>query len=170
MILLQLLPLFLRQNVLDVEDFFSFERDHSRVEFLDFVIQPARFVPLEIVLPICVASGFLRADVRSALLEVFSATDSPGGRRGFFHPDNFSFGQPLYLSQVLAVASEVAGVFSIDTSSSNIVFRRSDQNAKSPSDPTFGVIRVTSLEVIRADNDINQPQNGKITFLLQGGS
>ena len=35
-------------------------------------------------------------------LEVFSRRTLPGGGRGFFHPDNFTFGQPVYLSQVIA--------------------------------------------------------------------
>ena len=40
----------------------------------------------------------------SALLDVFSARDLPDGRRGVFHPDNFTFGQPVYLSRLYAAA------------------------------------------------------------------
>jgi hypothetical protein len=140
----------------------------------DFVIEAARFVPLEIVLPICVRSGFLPGDVRVRLTQAFSAGVLPDNQRGFFHPDNFTFGQPLYLSQVLKVATGVLGVASIDTSgvgASPLTFRRTDQPSKPASDPEFeGVIRVTAVEVIRVDNDVNQPQNGRINFVLQGGA
>ncbi|WP_394829212.1 hypothetical protein [Pendulispora albinea] len=144
----------------------------------DFVIQPAKTVPLEIVLGVCVAQGFLRADVAAALGQAFGAGTLPDQRRGFFHPDNFTLGQPLYLSQVLATATSVPGVASIDTSGAAdaapralpFVFRRTDRATAAPGDPSFGVIPVAPSEVIRVDNDINQPQNGRITFVLEGGA
>ncbi len=140
----------------------------------DFVVVAAHSVPLEIALPICVAPGFIAGDVRARLNQTFSAVVQPDGKPGFFSPDNFTFGQPLYLSKVLAVASNVLGVASIDTSptsSPRLVFRRSDQLQSNTGDPTIDdVVRVGPGEVIRVDNDINQPQNGKITFILQGGA
>jgi hypothetical protein len=137
----------------------------------DFVIDAARSVPLEILLTMCVESNFLPGDVRSRLNDAFSAGNMANGQRGFFHPDNFTFGQPLYLSNVLAAATAVRGVASIDTSTAaTIRFRRTDQPLITPDSPDFGVIHVGPAEVIRVDNDINQPQNGKITFVLQGGS
>jgi hypothetical protein len=136
----------------------------------DFVVVAATSVPLEIALPICVSPGFIAGDVRERLDVAFSAGVQQNGQPGFFNPDNFTFGQPIYLSQVLAVASNVLGVASIDTSS-NLIFRRSDQPQSNTGDPTIDdVIRVGPGEVIRVDNDINQPQNGKITFILQGGA
>jgi len=137
----------------------------------DFVIDAARSVPLEILLTMCVEQNFLPGDVRSRLNDAFSSGNMANGQPGFFHPDNFTFGQPLYLSNVLAVATAVGGVASIDTSSAaTIRFRRTDQPLITPDSPDFGVIHVGPAEVIRVDNDINQPQNGKITFVLQGGS
>ena len=44
------------------------------------------------------------------MLDVLSSRVRPDGRRGFFHPDNFTFGQPLYLSQVYAAVLDGAGV------------------------------------------------------------
>lgn len=60
-------------------------------------------------LQICVASGYFAADVKTALLEAFTATVDRHGRPGFFHPDGFTFGTPLYLSAVVARAMAVAG-------------------------------------------------------------
>ena len=47
------------------------------------------------------------------LLEVFSNRVLPDGRRGVFHPDNFTFGQTVYLSPLYAAAQAVAGVDSV---------------------------------------------------------
>ena len=59
------------------------------------------------------AHGLRRAGLRArrrasaALLEAF---EQPRRPRGFFHPDNFTFGQPVYLSAIVAAAMGVAGV------------------------------------------------------------
>ena len=65
----------------------------------DVEIDAPHFVPLDVALTICVAPGFYRSIVKQALLERFSSVDLPSGARGFFHPDNFTFGQPVYLSR-----------------------------------------------------------------------
>ena len=43
-----------------------------------------------------------------------AARDLPDGRRGLFHPDNFTFGQPVYLSRLYAAAHAVDGVDSVE--------------------------------------------------------
>ena len=79
----------------------------------DLEIDSPRYVPLDIALTICVMPHTSRAVVRQALLDAFSNRDLPDGSRGFFHPDNFTFGQPVYLSQVIARAMDVPGVRSV---------------------------------------------------------
>jgi len=48
--------------------------------------------------------------VEAALLEALSSRTLPDGRRGFFHPDDFTFEQPVYLSRLYAAAQAVSGV------------------------------------------------------------
>src|SRR5262249_17576174 len=59
-----------------------------RLAGYDLEVEPPRFVPLDILFTICVAKGYYRADVKEALLDVFSNRVLPNGGRGFFHPDN----------------------------------------------------------------------------------
>ena len=59
-------------------------------------------------------AGYLRADVERQLRDVLSARVLPDGQPGFFHPDRFTFGQPLRLSDVVAAAMAVAGVASVE--------------------------------------------------------
>ncbi len=49
-----------------------------------------------------------------------SATVQPDRSRGFFHPDNFTFGQSLHLSEVYAAVERVPGVDSVEI----VVFHR----------------------------------------------
>src|SRR5690606_17793785 len=68
----------------------------------DVEIEPPIFVPLDIALTVCVKPGYFRAHAKAALLEIFSSRDLPDGRRGYFHPDNFTFNQRVYLSPIIA--------------------------------------------------------------------
>jgi hypothetical protein len=130
----------------------------------DVEIDAPLFVPLDIELTGCVQPGHFPADVEQALLEAFSSVDLPGGRRGFFHPDNFTFGQPVYLSQIIATAMQVPGVAWIDATR----FQRWGQAAHG--ELAQGFISFGRLEIARLDNDPNRAENGKIVFNLGGSS
>ncbi|RMH81600.1 MAG: putative baseplate assembly protein [Calditrichaeota bacterium] len=135
----------------------------------DLEIEPPRFVPLDVVLTVCVAPGHLRSEVKRELLQVFSNRDLPGGRRGFFHPDNFTFGQPVYLSQIVAAAMQVPGVAWVDTDDtppSVNRFRRRGEPSRG--EVQAGRIEMHPLEIARVDNDPNRPENGRIDFVMKG--
>ncbi|MBS1144040.1 MAG: putative baseplate assembly protein [Proteobacteria bacterium] len=121
-------------------------------------------VPLDIQLQVCVAQGYFATDVKSALLAAFTSGVDRHGRPGFFHPDGFTFGTPLYLSAVVARAMAVAGVASIDVRK----FQRWGRKPKG--ELAAGVITTSPLEVLRADGDLNFPENGQISFIVEGGS
>jgi hypothetical protein len=129
----------------------------------DVEIDGPRFVPLELELTVCVQPGYFRSDVKGALLRVFSATTSPDGTRGLFHPDNFTFGQPVYLSALYAAAQKVEGVrfVTIDT------FQRLGGRSREVLDAA--VLRVGRLEIARLANDPNFPERGVIRLTLEGG-
>ena len=81
----------------------------------DLEIDTPHYVPLDIAMLVCLKAGYTRSAVKQALLEAFGNADLPGGQRGFFHPDNITFGQTIYLSQLVAAAMAVTGVDWVDT-------------------------------------------------------
>ncbi|MFO0729688.1 MAG: hypothetical protein U0231_12900 [Nitrospiraceae bacterium] len=120
-------------------------------------------VPLDILLKVCVKAGYFRSDVKQTLLTIFSRYDLPGGGRAFFHPDNFTFGQPVYLSTIYQTALKVAGVASVEA-------MRFQRWSKLPNkELQNGRLVPASLEIIRLDNDPNFPENGRIDFEMHGG-
>lgn len=137
--------------------------ERFRLAGYDLEIETPQFVSLDIALTVCVAPGYFRANVKQALLEVFGNTDRPGGERGFFHPDNFSFGQPVYLSQIVAAAMRVSGVTWVEVER----FQRWGQRPRDELEE--GRISFGRLEIARLDNDPSRPENGKVEFLMQGG-
>src|SRR5262249_45049064 len=64
----------------------------------DLDVNGPTFVPLEIEARVQVEPDHFRSDVKTALMQLFSSHTLPDGRRGVFHPDNFTFGQSVYLS------------------------------------------------------------------------
>ena len=129
----------------------------------DLEIDPPTFVPLEIEVGVCVAPDHFRSDVEEALLAELDDRTLPDGRRGFFHPDNFAFGQPLYLSQLYARVEAVEGVDSAVVTG----FRRF---ARAPNNELEqGFIPMGRLEVVRLENDPSFPENGVLRLNMLGG-
>lgn len=137
----------------------------------DLKIDSPRFVPLDVVMTVCTAAGYFAGDVKQALVELFSKRDLPDGSRGFFHPDNLTFGQPVYVSSVIAAAMQVPGVRWVDLTDHKDTpnrFRRFGEESHGEFDD--GLIKLGRLEIARLDNDPSLPENGKIDFLMEGGS
>lgn len=144
--------------------------ERFRLTGYDVEIDAPSMAALQIEVAACAKPSAFRSDVTRALLAVLSNTDLPDGRRGLFHPDNFTFGRPLFLSRVVAAAMSVPGVSWVE------VRRFGRFGAPLPArDPVTGARRVPDrigvgrLEIIRLDNDPSAPENGRLELDVQGG-
>lgn len=129
----------------------------------DLELDDPRFVSLEVELFVCVQEGYFRSDVRRRLLDVLSSRDLPDGTRGLFHPDNFSFGQTIYLSPILAAARDVPGVASANV----VAFQR--QGTPERRYLADGRLPLGRLEIARLANDPSFPEHGVLRVELRGG-
>lgn len=143
-----------------------------RITGVDVALAPPVPVPLEIVAGVCVADGYLRSDVRAAVLARMSAGTRSGGQLGFFHPDNFTFGQPLYLSDLVAAVMAVPGVTWVDVEDDGaggpLRFRR--LGATAAGEIASAQVTAAAREVLRADSDPSNPENGRFDVVMRGGS
>jgi predicted phage baseplate assembly protein len=137
--------------------------ERYRMAGYDLEVDAPRFVPLELGLFVCVKPDYFRAHVRAALLQVFSNGWLANGQRAVFHPDNFSFGQPVYLSDLYAAAQNVEGVASVTITTFQ---RQREPSTKALDD---GFIALGRLEIAQLDNDPNFPERGIFTLQLGGG-
>ena len=147
----------------DFQDEMRAHLERFRLAGHDVAVDSPRFVPLDLLLRVCVAPGFFRADVERALLEVFGSGGGGARPRGFFHPDLLTFGQPIHLSAVVAAAMEVAGVQWVRP----VRFQRWGRPAAG--ELAAGRITFGRLEIARLDNDPSLPENGRIDFDMEGG-
>jgi Baseplate J-like protein len=120
-------------------------------------IRAPRFVALQVALNIYLKPHASRNQVRNGLLQAFNTQPD-----GFFYPGNFTFGQALYQSQVVRRAADVPGVARVEVAQ----FCRADA---ADTAIVSQHILSKSTEIIRLANDKNAPQNGTITFAIEGG-
>jgi hypothetical protein len=137
--------------------------DTRRMAGVDVELADPEPLPVDLALDICVAPGFFARQVEVQVLEALSSRVLPDGRRGFFHPDNFTFGRPLYLSQVYAAVLAVPGVAQV-TATALHRFGRSpgDELAK-------GLLAPRGLEIVQLANDPSFPEQGRLTLTMEGG-
>lgn len=137
--------------------------ERYRMAGQDVEIDGPVYVALDLAFIVCVAPGHFAANVKAALLERFSL-------RNFFHPDNFTFGQSLYLSQIVAAAMAIPGVRWIDTAGGPGKPTRFQRWGQAPrGELAKGQIDVGRREIVRCDNDPNQPEYGRLEFIMEGG-
>jgi len=141
----------------------------------DVEIRGAQFVSLDIKLQLCIHKDYWPEDLERVLELEFSSGFTPDGRPGFFHPDRWTFGQPLYASQLMGRALAVNGVDRVLV----VAIRRWDGvigphtiTVVVPDDgptQTTAKIEVRPFEIIRVDNDPSHMERGRIRFEMVGG-
>jgi hypothetical protein len=129
----------------------------------DLEVNAPRYVPLDVTLHICVLADYFRADVLQAVQRALSSDVLRDGRLGLFHPDNFSFGEPVYLSRIIAAAQAVEGVEAVRPE----LFQRLVN--PSPTSLDDGVIPIGGPEIAQLANNPDFPERGRLTLRAGGG-
>lgn len=129
----------------------------------DLRVNDPIYVSLEIDLLVCVDDAYFRSDVHSGLLDVLGSGRRGNGTLGLFHPDNFSFGQTVYLSPLYAAARSVPGVASVQ------VTRFHRQGQEDPKPLADSLLALGPLEIARLDNNPSFPEHGVLRLDLHGG-
>jgi hypothetical protein len=137
----------------------------------DLEVVPPHYVPLALTLEVCVDRDHFRPYVEAAITATLTSGLRQHGQPGFFHPDNFTFGQPLYLSRLYAAVADVDGVDSVVATR----FGRLGDGEPETGGPISrlnldrGEIPIGSLEIARLDDDPDFPENGLLKLVMRGG-
>lgn len=140
-----------------------------RLAGYDLEVVGAKFIPIELVIEFCLKPGFLPADVQHAIEAALSSSDISSDTIGFFHPDNFGFGDKLYISRLFAAIMAVPGVESAQ------ITRLARLHAAHPELETadnlaIGFLNVGSDQIIQLNNDHNFPERGTLVVRAKGVS
>ncbi|MEP7100935.1 MAG: putative baseplate assembly protein, partial [Burkholderiales bacterium] len=137
--------------------------ERFRMAGYDLDVDAPHYVALDIALHICVLPGYFRSEVLRAVRAVLGAGALPDGRRALFHPDNFTFAQPVYLSPIVAAAQAVEGVEAV------WVQKFGRMASPDPASIASGVIPIGRLEIAQLANDPNFRERGRLTLQAGGG-
>src|SRR5262249_1796617 len=130
--------------------------DRYRLAGQDVELEPAQYVSLQIDLTVCVDPAYFSSDVERALTDVLGSRTLRDGTKGVFHPDNFTFGQTVYLSPIYAAARKIAGVTSVVAT------------AFQPEGPPTTTYIDTSEIPLRPFQIASLPERGRVTLRMQG--
>lgn len=128
----------------------------------DLEIRPPRFVPLEIGVIVCAHPDYWPEDIRAILEQEFSNGYTPDGRQAFFHPDLWTFGQPIHQSEIIGRIQPVVGVDHVKW----VTIKRWNGQTTFDSDHE---IKLQPNEIIQVLNDPDHMERGSITFVVKGG-
>jgi predicted phage baseplate assembly protein len=124
----------------------------------DLIVEPARLVPLDIVVEVCAVPGHRHGQIAAEAYRTLLAA---------FKPDALSFGDPVRVSRLVALAASVTGVRSAR------VARLRRLSGVDLGGLAAGLLRLGPLEVAQCDNDPARPEHGRLhielTELTDGG-
>lgn len=137
--------------------------ERFRMAGYDLELDGPRHVALDITLHVCVLADYFRSEVLRAVQLELGTGVLPDGRLAVFHPDNFTFGQPVYLSRIVAAAQAVEGVEAIWVQK----FERLGQPDALPLETA--VLPMGRLEIAQLANNPNFRERGRLTLEAGGG-
>ena len=129
----------------------------------DLSVRAAEYAPLDIRIEVCVAPGYRAPDVKAGLLDVFSNRVRRNGTPGFFHPDRLSFGDDIYLRQLVAAAQGVPGV------AMAWVTRMRRRFTPPNHEIDDGLLALKPWEIAQLDNDADHSERGRFELRLREG-
>jgi hypothetical protein len=143
----------------------------------DLEIRGAKYAALDILLRLCAHPDHWPENLELELEQEFSDGYTLDGRPGFFHPDHWTFGQPLHASQVIGRALWVKGVERVLLLSMRRWYAVASMGASPPLIITPGDLPINEVdsltvhpeEIIQVQNDPNHLERGRIQFDILGG-
>ncbi len=129
----------------------------------DVKVLAAARVPLAIEMTVCAKPHYLQGYIKAALLNLFSPGLLPDGRKGFFHPDNLTFGEGIFLSKLIAAAFAVEGVENVQ------VTKLQRRNEAANQELETGFLQLGAFEIAQCDSDPSFPEHGQLMLKMGGG-
>jgi hypothetical protein len=129
----------------------------------DLAVEGAVIVGLQINMEICVDPEHFQGDVYDALMKVFVIGNQCNGQSGLLNAANFTFGETVYASPLIAAAQAVEGVLAATL----ITFARMDNLAADG--VAQGYLTMGRLEIPHCDNDPNHLDHGMFVLRMDGG-
>jgi hypothetical protein len=127
------------------------------------VVRAAERVVPVLELTACIGPHVIKDDVVRDLNELFSDRILRDGSLAFFHPDRVTFGDGVFISQIVAAAKNVAGMIHLE------VTQLHRQGGSPAGELESGLLPLRPLEIVRFVNDPGHPELGVLDLKIEGG-
>jgi len=124
---------------------------------------PPALFSIDLQITVCVKTGWLSSDVEAGVLKRLADAKQADGSEGFFYADSFTFGTPLYRSNLEAAIQGVDGVSGV----LDVEYRQ--RGASNTFLPLPDVLNIGAMQILRVANDPDFPERGTIRVFAEGG-
>ena len=124
---------------------------------------PPTLFSIDLQITVCVKTGWLSSDVEAGVLKRLADAKQADGSEGFFYADSFTFGTPLYRSNLEAAIQGVDGVSGV----LDVEYRQ--RGASNTFLPLPDVLNIGAMQILRVANDPDFPERGTIRVFAEGG-
>jgi hypothetical protein len=129
----------------------------------DVVVVNAEYVPLLLILRVELLANYTQLHLRAALRAALGTGMLPDGSLAAFHPDNLTFGTPIYGSRLIAIAQALQGVRAVT------LVELARQFDRERGVYGGGVLKMAWNEIPQLDNNPLRPDHGRLVLQLVGG-
>jgi len=126
-------------------------------------VRNPRYVNIDLEIGICVEPSAYPGQVKQRVIDALVGQKGGQVAKGFFDPDNFTFGTPLRRAALEAALQEVPGVFGVEGLR---IRARGITDWRDFNELTFSVHHD---QVIRLQNDPEFPERGSLRILAGQG-
>jgi hypothetical protein len=130
----------------------------------DVIVKPPKILPIDLELHLCLEPNTYAHDVAQQAEEVLFGPGTLRRLKGFFHPDHFTFGTPLYRSALEAALQRIPGVKSVRRM---YIRERGQREFREFRELTLAV---SPDQILRLDNNPERPENGSLRIVTEGGA
>ena len=135
--------------------------DRERLAGYESYVLPPSYASIDLRITVSAQPGYYASQVMPSVLACLRPGTLPGGAVGFFDHSQWSFGQPLESSALLAAIQSCSGVDGVD----QILYRRRGGLPRWA--PLPNRLRVAASEILRVDNDPNRPEAGSLQVRVE---
>ena len=127
-----------------------------------YVLAPS-YASLDLQITVCAQPTAFAANVESAVLARLLPGLLEDGSRGFFDHENWSFGEPLESSALLAAVQRANGVLGVTA----VSYR--ERGVQPDWAPLPETVTISADRILRVDDDPSRPEDGSVRVIVEGG-
>ncbi len=136
--------------------------DQRRLAGYESYVLPPRYGSVDLRITVCGQPTCFGGDVQAAVLARLQPGRLPSGAAGFFDHSQWSFGEPLELSALLAAIQSCTGVAGVY----QVTYRQ--RGVQLDWSPLPDTLTFAADQILRVDNDPSRPEAGSLQVTVEG--